>query len=92
MGVPISAHSKSLECSHHDRTAVVFLSCIHTMHPHHASTPSQRGRVPIVVGGTGFYLRWFTNGKAQGPRATPEAVEAVKEALRKVLICVCSLT
>ena len=48
------------------------------------SVPLQRGRVPIVVGGTGFYLRWFTHGKAQGPRATPEAVEAVKLALQKV--------
>jgi len=37
-----------------------------------------------VVGGTGFYLRWFTHGKAQGPKATPEAVSAVKEALREV--------
>ena len=44
----------------------------------------QRGRVPIVVGGTGFYLRWFTHGKAQGPKATPEAVQAVREALDKV--------
>ncbi|GAX75196.1 hypothetical protein CEUSTIGMA_g2640.t1 [Chlamydomonas eustigma] len=40
-----------------------------------------RGKVPIVVGGTGFYLRWFMQGKAQGPRTTPEAAQAVKAAL-----------
>jgi hypothetical protein len=46
----------------------------------------QRGKVPIVVGGTGFYLRWFMQGKAQGPRTTPEAAAAVKAALKQVLL------
>ncbi|KAK9829894.1 hypothetical protein WJX72_008519 [[Myrmecia] bisecta] len=31
----------------------------------------QRGRTPIVVGGTGFYLRWFVHG----PPATPKSDE-----------------
>lgn len=38
----------------------------------------QRGRVPIVVGGTGFYLRWLVGGKAAGPRTTPHAAAAVQ--------------
>ncbi|XP_078433407.1 isopentenyltransferase 9 [Wolffia australiana] len=29
-----------------------------------------RGRAPIVVGGTGLYLRWFTHGKPPVPAAT----------------------
>ncbi len=33
----------------------------------------QRGRVPIVVGGTGFYLRWFVHGPPRTPRSEPEA-------------------
>ncbi|KAG1677586.1 hypothetical protein FOA52_014484 [Chlamydomonas sp. UWO 241] len=41
-----------------------------------------RGRMPIVVGGTGFYLRWLTHGKAQGPRTTPEAAAHVSAALK----------
>ncbi len=44
----------------------------------------QRGRVPIVVGGTGFYLQWFTNGKGLGPRATPDATAFVQQALQQV--------
>ncbi|KAI3828217.1 hypothetical protein L1987_02314 [Smallanthus sonchifolius] len=31
-----------------------------------------RGRVPIVTGGTGLYLRWFIYGKPDVPKATPE--------------------
>uniref|UniRef100_A0A2N9EYH4 tRNA dimethylallyltransferase 9 n=1 Tax=Fagus sylvatica TaxID=28930 RepID=A0A2N9EYH4_FAGSY len=30
------------------------------------------GRVPIVVGGTGLYLRWFIYGKPDVPKASPE--------------------
>lgn len=40
--------------------------------------------MPIVVGGTGFYLRWFTHGKAQGPKTTPEAIAHVQQALKQV--------
>ena len=42
-----------------------------------------RGKVPIVVGGTGFYLRFFTHGKTQGPKATPEATAYVQSQLDK---------
>ncbi|XP_050219023.1 tRNA dimethylallyltransferase 9 isoform X2 [Mercurialis annua] len=31
-----------------------------------------RGRVPIVAGGTGLYLRWFVYGKPDVPKASPE--------------------
>ncbi|KAG6395569.1 hypothetical protein SASPL_141692 [Salvia splendens] len=31
-----------------------------------------RGRVPIVTGGTGLYLRWFIYGKPDVPQASPE--------------------
>ncbi|KAJ0475477.1 putative tRNA dimethylallyltransferase [Helianthus annuus] len=31
-----------------------------------------RGRVPIVTGGTGLYLRWFIYGKPDVPKATSE--------------------
>ncbi|KAL3684672.1 hypothetical protein R1sor_002694 [Riccia sorocarpa] len=37
-----------------------------------------RGRVPIVVGGTGLYLRWFLNGKPDTPKATAEQAAAVE--------------
>lgn len=30
----------------------------------------QRGKTPIVVGGTGLYLRWFIHGKPNTPAAT----------------------
>jgi tRNA dimethylallyltransferase len=43
-----------------------------------------RGKVPIVVGGTGFYLKFFTNGKTQGPKASPEATAHVQKELDKV--------
>ena len=35
-----------------------------------------RGRTPIVVGGTGFYLRWFTQGKPSTPASTKESEAA----------------
>ncbi|KAL8032034.1 hypothetical protein ABFS82_13G068100 [Erythranthe guttata] len=31
-----------------------------------------RGRIPIVTGGTGLYLRWFIYGKPDVPKASPE--------------------
>ena len=44
----------------------------------------QRGKVPIVVGGTGFYLRWCIHGKPQTPATTPEAAQQVQTLLAKV--------
>lgn len=40
-----------------------------------------RGKTPIVVGGTGFYLRWFILGKPSTPPATQKSEEAAHEAL-----------
>lgn len=39
-----------------------------------------RGRVPILVGGTGLYFRALTQGLAQTPPVTKEAAEAYLEA------------
>ncbi|GFP79623.1 tRNA dimethylallyltransferase 9 [Phtheirospermum japonicum] len=36
-----------------------------------------RGRVPIVTGGTGLYLRWFIYGKPDVPKASPEITSQV---------------
>ncbi|KXZ50970.1 hypothetical protein GPECTOR_14g213 [Gonium pectorale] len=41
-----------------------------------------RGSTPLVVGGTGLYLRWFVVGKGGAPRATPEALRAVQQAMQ----------
>ncbi|XAR56484.1 tRNA dimethylallyltransferase [Bertholletia excelsa] len=35
------------------------------------------GRVPIVTGGTGLYLRWYIYGKPDVPKASPEVTSAV---------------
>ena len=37
-----------------------------------------RGKLPIVVGGTGFYLRMFIFGKTAGGQATPEETERAR--------------
>ncbi|KAJ4726410.1 tRNA dimethylallyltransferase 9 [Melia azedarach] len=39
------------------------------------------GRVPIVVGGTGLYLRWFIYGKPDVPKASPEIAAEVNSQL-----------
>ncbi|KAH9625717.1 hypothetical protein KSS87_007913 [Heliosperma pusillum] len=36
-----------------------------------------RGRVPVITGGTGLYLRWFTYGKPDVPKASPEITAQV---------------
>ncbi|KAL6535948.1 tRNA dimethylallyltransferase 9 [Orobanche hederae] len=40
-----------------------------------------RGRVPIVTGGTGLYLRWFIYGKPDVPKASPEVTSEVHSEL-----------
>lgn len=49
-----------------------------------------RGKVPIVVGGTGFYLRWFIYGKPSTPISTPEseqkAVELINQAINQAIV------
>jgi tRNA dimethylallyltransferase len=44
----------------------------------------QRGRVPIVVGGTGFYLRWLVYGKATSPPSRPEVAEEAEQLIQQV--------
>lgn len=39
----------------------------------------QRGKVPIVAGGTGFYLRWFVYGKPSTPASSPESAAKALE-------------
>lgn len=51
----------------------------------HSGDDTQRGKVPIVVGGTGLYLRFLVAGKVAGPGpAPPEVVARVKAALAQV--------
>ncbi|KAK4486680.1 hypothetical protein RD792_006739 [Penstemon davidsonii] len=40
-----------------------------------------RGRVPIVTGGTGLYLRWFIYGKPDVPKSSPEITLEVNSEL-----------
>lgn len=43
-----------------------------------------RGRVPVVVGGTMMYVRWFIYGQPATPKAPEEAKLRVEEALKEV--------
>lgn len=40
-----------------------------------------RGKLPIVVGGSGFYLEWLLNGRPAAPETNPEAMKAVEAKL-----------
>uniref|UniRef100_A0A1J3IP42 tRNA dimethylallyltransferase n=1 Tax=Noccaea caerulescens TaxID=107243 RepID=A0A1J3IP42_NOCCA len=40
-----------------------------------------RGRVPIVTGGTGLYLRWFIYGKPDVPKPSQEVISEVQNML-----------
>lgn len=44
----------------------------------------QRGRVPIVVGGTGLYLKWLVHGRPKTPKSDPVMAARAQEALDKV--------
>lgn len=44
----------------------------------------QRGKTPIVVGGTGFYLRWLVSGRPNTPVSTKESEARAREALEGV--------
>ena len=49
-----------------------------------AAGTCQRGRTPIVVGGTGFYLRWYVHGKPNTPRSTHESATLTEQTLERV--------
>lgn len=44
----------------------------------------KNGRVPIVTGGTGLYLRWFIYGKPDVPKASPEIASEVYSELAEL--------
>ncbi|KAK9812443.1 hypothetical protein WJX73_000141 [Symbiochloris irregularis] len=43
----------------------------------------ERGKVPIVAGGTGFYLRWFVHNRPQTPAPNPESAAIVESILNR---------
>lgn len=43
----------------------------------------KRDKVPILVGGTGFYLDWIVRGRPSAPPTDPEALKLVEEDLGK---------
>ena len=62
--------------------------CIHAVAFCHAPLKLilvQRGKVPIVVGGTGLYLRWLVHGRPQTPKSEPTLAARAQEALDQVV-------
>ena len=49
----------------------------------------RRGKTPIVVGGTGLYLRWFIHGRPTTPRSSPASEAVASQRLEQVCACVC---
>ena len=45
---------------------------------------TRRGKTPVVVGGTGMYLRWLVEGKPDTPPSDPEASARARATLRRV--------
>lgn len=41
-----------------------------------------RGKVPILVGGAGFYLDWILNGRPSAPATDPTAMAALEEEMK----------
>lgn len=40
---------------------------------------SMRGKIPIIVGGTSFYITWILHGKPSAPQATQEIIQRVHD-------------
>lgn len=40
---------------------------------------SMKGKIPIVVGGTSFYITWILHGKPSAPQATQEIIQQVHD-------------
>lgn len=45
---------------------------------------SERGKVPILVGGTGFYMDWIVRGRPSAPATDPEVMSKVEDELCSV--------
>ncbi|CAG9460458.1 unnamed protein product [Pedinophyceae sp. YPF-701] len=45
----------------------------------------RRGKTPIVAGGTGFYLHWFINGKADVPESERQWQEKAMQMIRDAI-------
>lgn len=45
----------------------------------------KRGKTPIVVGGTGFYLRWLIHGIPGTPKSTEQTSELARKSVRDAL-------
>lgn len=61
---------------------------ISVRHPHvmqRTHNSQQRGKTPIIVGGSGFYLRWFMFGMPSTPPASPDVVRRADQALTDAL-------
>jgi tRNA dimethylallyltransferase len=43
-----------------------------------------RGKVPIVCGGTGMYVKWLTNGKPNVPKSTKESSLRAEKEVREI--------
>lgn len=50
-----------------------FKACLETV-----EKVGAEGKVPILVGGTGFYLDWIVRGRPSAPATDPESLEAVR--------------
>ncbi len=48
------------------------------------SSMLQRGKTPVVVGGTGFYLRWYIYGKPNTPVSNEQLAAAAQAKLDQV--------
>jgi tRNA dimethylallyltransferase len=57
--------------------------CYSLLLPLPAALLLQRGKTPIVVGGTGFYLRWFILGKPTTPAASAASEAAAAACLEE---------
>lgn len=44
-----------------------------------------RGHTPVLVGGTGFYLRWMIHGRPGTPRGTEESGRRARQAVQDAI-------
>jgi len=44
----------------------------------------RKGKVPILVGGTGFYMDWLVRGRPSAPATDPQVLQTVDEEIDKI--------